>query len=109
MDLVRIASRVAAGSIPFFLVLADEPVGVAVGFRPSEKALAAIRGELDEQWTLVEDDGSYGTPFLADSTQNDVVIRDVELYDGIEEGLTPLGMDLSVWRSEEEMLTELTG
>jgi hypothetical protein len=109
MDLEGIARRVAASAgQKIYRVITDEPVGICVGFAPSKEALEKVNAEVDE-WPLASDDGSNGTPFLTGSG-NDVAILDVEIDDpNVPEEYSPLGMDLAVWRSEEEMLEALLG
>ncbi len=84
-----------------YRVVTDEPIGVAVGFKPSDELLAEIGAEIDEL-DVVKDDGSNGIPWhVGEGTE--IEIRDVELEDGMKQGLMPLGMELEIWRSEEEM------
>lgn len=108
MDLLKIAGRVANSGTPLYQVFdAAGPVGVCVGFKPSDEAVNNLVLLFDE-WNLVSDDGSYGTPYLVNSDGNDVAILDLEIDDpNVPEGYSPLGMDLVVWRTEAEMLEAL--
>jgi len=103
-DLKKVLSSLKTGTSSIvYRIITDEPQGICVGFKPSQSALDSIRAETDE-WNLVSDDGSHGTPFLT-GNGNDIAIIDVEIDDqSIPEGYIPLGMDMYVWRSEKEML-----
>jgi hypothetical protein len=97
----------ALGQQIIYRVITDEPQGICVGFKPSDAALAQVNAEIDE-WTLVGDDGSDGIPFLVDPLNaNGVAISNISIVEGIQKGWSPLGMDMSVWRSEQEMIDDL--
>ena len=89
-------------------IITDEPVGVLVGFRMSDEELEALGAEADE-WGLVFDDGGKDSiPVLLDWTKNDVAIRPRPVQEELDAGLSPLGMDLVVFRSRDELVEYLT-
>ncbi len=106
--LSKIASKVASGS-KIYRVTTDEPVGVCVGFKPSDEWLENMNAELDE-WDLGEDDKSQdAAPFLRDQQENVVDLLSAKEHwtEGGGFDRTPLGMELLVWRSEQDMIDDL--
>jgi hypothetical protein len=116
MNLFKIASRVVtavSGETEFYRLITDEPQGVCVGFRPPQELLDEMSAELDESWRLVADDrwGSdtdtdtaLGVVVLVNSSKNDVIIRrDPLTNEERSQGMSELGPDLYIWRSEDEL------
>lgn len=127
MNLLRIAARVAsrryadvpAAPMPqtatpaatkIYRVITDEPQGVAVGFKPSDEALEQLHAEVDE-WDLVEDDKSPDAMPMLDLQMGGNNVRILSKgkvpAENWGETLSPLGQDLYIWRSEQEMLDHL--
>lgn len=107
----RIASRISAiAGSKIYRVITDEPQGVAVGFKPSDEALGQLNAEVDE-WDLVEDDGSPNAVAVLDLVMGGNNVRLLSENkmppDGWGDKFAPMGPDLSVWRSEQEMLDHL--
>ncbi len=98
-----------------FRVIADEPVGFCVGFKPTQSQIdrdtnAEFQFDLDE-WTLVEDDDSSATQadpegatvvFNGDSTTNNVKIRaGFPTQEEIDADFFPVGPEMLIFRSYE--------
>lgn len=111
-DLRQVLAAVGGGT-EFHMVITDAPVGVAVGFVPSQEALDTIGGGIDSQWELVDDDGSDDADPILVGPKNEVILRSESQQpltdDEREAGILPLGMDMLVWRDEASMLEDLTG
>lgn len=102
---LRVADPVRAG-VPIQLVIGDEPVGVTVGFRLSPEELESIGATADEQWILVSDDGQDDSIPVLTGKGNEIAIRPYPTQEELDSGLIPLGQDLVVWRSKQEMYDE---
>lgn len=106
MNFLRIATRIASGDS--FAVLSDgsDIVGVAVGFSPSPSTLEQFGLVREDGWTFAGDDGSSdGMPVLMQPDSGAVSIIS-ESKNRTPDGnwvYSPLGMDVAIWRSEQEM------
>lgn len=93
-----------SGPQKIYRVITDSPMGVAVGFKPSDESLGKMNAEVDSEWDLVSDDGSDdGHVLFTGDKHGSVMIR--EQYPTQEElnaGIIPLGPDLHIFRSQQE-------
>jgi hypothetical protein len=87
-------------------IITDEPIGVAVGFRLTPEELEELGVEADE-WDLVSDDGGLESEPVLLGDGNEISIRPFPSQQELDQGITPLGQDLAVWRSKEELIEDL--
>src|SRR5687768_6447666 len=107
LNLLQMAVRIANAHVPggpvrdsmkAYRVITDAPQGVCIGFRPSEEALEAIGGDVDE-WNVAEDDGSEtdgsedAFVWLLPGDGDRISIKRMEFEKAAAQDILPLGPD----------------
>lgn len=102
-DIKHILSALAGSKVQ--RIITDEPQGIAVGFHLSDDELGQLGATVDE-WDLVSDDGGLDSiPVLIDNDK--ISIRPYPSQEEISNGIRPLGPDMHVWRSKQEVFDDL--
>jgi hypothetical protein len=108
-DLRRVLANMSNSTI--YRLVSDEPIGFCIGFKPSDEFLEENGFDADE-WTLTSDSGGSdifgsedGPTVVFDGNEGNSV-KIIDHYPSqqeIEAGQHPVGPEMSIWRSEDEL------